>query len=282
MPTPFPIATAQSLIAPDVRENGQHVRDLMSSAKATGCRLIHFPEGALSGYVKSQISDWGAVDWKALREELDAIADHAARLGLWTVLGCNHRLTPPHRPHNSLYVISDKGALVERYDKRLCSHSELTDWYAPGAESVVFDIDGVRFGMALCIEVQFPDVFMEYARRGVDCMLFSAYSDDPMFGILAQAHSATNNFWFSLSIPALRGNHLSAGLIGPDGHFLARVGTNGAPGLACSEIDQGDARFDIAINKARPWRASARSGEIYSERRVKDVRSYDRTSFFAA
>jgi predicted amidohydrolase len=251
----------------------------MSSAKAAGCRLVHLPEGALSGYVKSQIKDWGAVDWKALREEQDAVADHSARLGLWTVVGCNHRLTSPNRPHNSLYVISDKGMPVGRYDKRLCSNTELTDWYVPGVEPAVFDVDGVRFGMALRIEVQFPELFIEYARLGVDCMLLSAYSNDPMYGILAQAHAAANNFWLSLSIPALEGDRLTAGLIGPDGRFLARAG---ASGLAYGEVDKADPRFDIAINKARPWRALARSGDIYAERRVKDEQSSDRTSFFAA
>jgi predicted amidohydrolase len=282
MSTPLNIATAQSLVTSDVRGNGKHVRELMSSAREAGCRLVHFPEGALSGYVKSQIRDWRAVDWKALREELDAVADHCARLGLWTVIGCNHRLTPPNRPHNSLYVISDKGAPVARYDKRLCSNTELSDWYAPGVDTTVIDVDGVRFGMALCIEVQFPEVFMENARLGVDCMLLSAYSNDPLYGTLAKAHAAMNNFWLSLSIPAMEGNRLSAGLIGPDGHFLARSGASGAPALVYGEINKGDPRFDIAINKSRPWRAAARTGEIYARRRIRDVQSSDRTSFFLA
>jgi predicted amidohydrolase len=277
---PFSIAVAQSGISPDVRENGRRVRDMMSEAKAAACRLVHFPEAALSGYVKSQITDWADVDWSALREELDAVAAHAARLELWTVLGCNHRLTPPNRPHNSLYVISDKGTLVGRYDKRLCSHTELNAWYAPGAESLVFDIDGVRFGLALCIEVQFPELFLDYAKQGVDCMLFSAYSDDPMYGILARAHAATNNFWLSLSIPALPGNRLSASLIGPDGHFLAKTERNNGDALIVGRIDRSNPQFDIALNKARPWRAAARSGEIYVERRVTDPRSVDRISFF--
>lgn len=276
---PFSIAVAQNVISSDVRENGRRVREMMSAAKVEGCRLVHFPEGALSGYVKSQITDWAAVDWSALREELDVVAAHAARLELWTVLGCNHRLTPPNRPHNSLYVISDKGTLVGRYDKRLCSHTELRDWYAPGVESLVFDIDGVRFGLAICIEVQFPELFLDYATQGVDCMLFSAYSDDPVYGMLARAHAAMNNFWFSLSIPALPGNRLSVSLIGPDGHVLAKAEGNG-DALIVGKIDRSNPQFDIALNKARLWRAAARSGEIYAERRVTDPRSDDRISFF--
>jgi predicted amidohydrolase len=280
MKAPFRIATAQSRITPDVRENGRRIRELMSTARSAGCRLVHFPEGALSGYVKSQIRDWGEVDWRALRDELDVILDHAARIGLWTVLGCNHRLTPPNRPHNSLYVISDTGALIGRYDKRLCSNAELSDWYTPGGEAFVFEVDGICFGAALCIEVQFPELFIDYGRRGVECALLSAYADDPMYGLLAQAHAATNNFWLSLSIPALPDNRLSAGLIGPDGYLLARAEANEAELLVYGEIDKDDPQFDIVINRARPWRAAARAGAIYAGRRVMDARSDDRTSFF--
>jgi predicted amidohydrolase len=282
MASVFPIATVQSIVTSDVRKNGRHIRDLMSSASEAGCRLAHFPEGALSGYVKSQIENWAVVDWKLLREELAAIAAHAAHLGLWTVIGCNHRLTPPHRPHNSLYVISHEGRLVGRYDKRLCSNTELADWYTPGRNAVTFDVDGVRFGMALCIEVQFPELFLEYCRMEVDCVLFSAYSDDPMFRLLARAHAATNNFWLSLSIPALPTSRLSAGLIGPDGALQATASEGGKPSLVCGGIDKDDPRFDIAINKARPWRAAARAGGIYAERLVTDARSDDRLSFFDA
>jgi predicted amidohydrolase len=282
MRTAVSIATAQSRITPDVRENGRRIRELMSVAKMAGCRLVHFPEGALSGYVKSQIRDWATVDWSALREELDAISGHAARLGLWTVLGGNHRLTPPDRPHNSLYVISDDGALVGRYDKRLCSNTELNDWYTPGTGAFVFDVDEVRFGVALCIEVQFPELFIDYGKRGVDCMLLSAYSDDPIYGLLARAHAATNNFWLSLSIPALPGNRLSAGFVGPDGYWLARAETNGVDALVHGKIDRDSPQFDVALNKASPWRAAVRSGAVYAERRDTSARNDERTPFFAA
>ena len=123
------IAAASTRVSQDVRENGRHLRELMTQASEAGARLIHFPEGALSGYVKAQILDWKQVDWCALRAELDATADHARQLHLWTVFGCNHRLTPPNRPHNSLYVVSDEGALIGRYDKRFCSNTEINDWY---------------------------------------------------------------------------------------------------------------------------------------------------------
>ena len=99
----------------------------------------------------------------------------------------------PNRPRNSLFVISDKGTLITRYDKRYCSHSEITDWYSADHHAKVFSGDGFRIGCALCIEMQFSKVFRQYEQLDVDCVVFSAFSDAPMFWTQAQGHAATNN-----------------------------------------------------------------------------------------
>ena len=77
------------------------IRRLMELARAQGAHIIHFPEAAMSGYTKSQIKSWDDVDWSALETELKQTARLAASLGLWAVIGSAHRLTAPHRPHNS-------------------------------------------------------------------------------------------------------------------------------------------------------------------------------------
>lgn len=211
------IATVQSPISNDTGVNGSNIRRLMAESRTAGARLVHFPEGALSGYVKTEIKDWAAVDWSVLRDEIEATAACASDLGIWVVFGSNHPQKRPAWPTNSLHVISDKGSLIGRYDKRLISHTEATSWYAPGTVPFVFEVDGYRFGCALCIEIHFPEIFTEYERLGVDCVLFSAYSDDPMFAIEAQAHAAMNNVWLSLSAPATS-TSLPCTLIGPDGN----------------------------------------------------------------
>ena len=58
----------------------------------------------LSGYAKNPIQDWTEVEWPTVRAELAAVAALAAELKLWVVLGSAHPLTPPNRPHNSLYI----------------------------------------------------------------------------------------------------------------------------------------------------------------------------------
>ncbi len=257
------LATAQIDIAPDVHGNGRTIRDTMRQAAEAGARLVHFPEGALSGYVGAQISDWSHVDWPALRQELQNTAALAARLGIWVVLGANHRLRPPRWPHNSLYVISDTGILAGRYDKRMCSNTEVTYWYTPGKHPLVFDVDGIRFGCALCIEVVFPQLFAEYARLGVHCALLSSYSADPIHGVMARAHAATQCTWLSLATPTACAATLPSAIFGPDGHPVAQSPDAG-PGILLHTIDPAAQRWHVPLRHARPWRARATSGEIYS------------------
>src|SRR5262245_54828763 len=221
------IATAHVPISADGGENGRSIRALMRDARASGAHLGHFPEGAASGYAKSEIKNPADVDWPSLARELEETASLAKALGLWVVLGSLHRLNAPHRPHNSLYVISDAGVLVGRYDKRFLSNTEVNDWFTPGFEPLISTINDLRFGCALCIEGRFPEVFGDYNEADAHAVLLSSYSNDPMDELLACAHAAVNNFWVSFSVPSTPKRPLASALIGPDGKVLvrARAGT---------------------------------------------------------
>ncbi|WP_406134991.1 carbon-nitrogen hydrolase family protein [Streptomyces sp. NBC_01089] len=277
------IATAQSPVTTHPVANATAVRDLMIQAARSGVRLLHFPEGAISGYpsggeARKALRGWD-VNWSCITEQLELIARLAGEIRLWVVVGSSHRLTTPHLPHNSLYVISDRGQLTDRYDKRRCSHNELSNWYSPGFEPVLFEVDGFRFGTALCIEVNFPELFMEYTALGADCVLLSSFSEDPIFDVLARSHAATQNCWVSVSVPAQCSSAMPSGIVGPHGYWLDRCAVGDAQGLACVDLDRTQPGLEFALKKAGPWRQSARTGEIYRARRVHDARSADRTHF---
>jgi hypothetical protein len=122
-------------------------------------------------------------------------------------------------------------------------------------------------------------VFAEYERMGVDCVLFSSYSDDRIFGVHAQAHAATNCHWLSFAVPAQCSHAVPASIVGPTGTYLAQAPTTGEAGLAMHRLDRGDPEFEGALTFARNWRAAARAGDIYTARRVDDPRSDIRTRF---
>ena len=262
------IAVAQSEISCDVVTNGEVVRSAMRRAHRNDARLVQFPEGMLSGHAREQIRHWDEVDWPQVQHQLDLIRELARELKIWVLLGSAHRLTPPNRPHNSLYVISDTGQIVERYDKRLCSHTEITHWYSPGFRPVTFTVDDFRFGVLNCIEVNFPALFAEYEALGVDCVLLSAYPVDAIFKVKAQAHAAINNYWLALSVSARLNLDLGSCVFGPDGSELTRASDQHP--VAIADLDPGDPQFGIALTNARPWRALAREGAIYQGRRVDD------------
>lgn len=277
----FRIAIAQTQVGFDPRVNGAEIRQQMRQAAEAGARLIQFTEGAISGYTsgadKQSPARWD-VDWPALRNELETTAALAAELRLWTVVGSNHPLTPPNRPHNSLYVISDMGELAGRYDKRLLSFNEVTNWYAPGSDRLIFEIDGFRFGCALCIEIQFPEIFVEYASENIDVVLLSTFSNE-MFAIQAQGHAAFGTFWLGFSVPAQTSEAAPAGLIGPDGRWIARAPADGSSALVIADLDRTADAVQVALKHARPWRARARDGELHDRARVADPRSTDTRRF---
>lgn len=246
------IATAQPWVTPDVVANGEQVRSLMWEANAKGARLVHFPEGALSGY-----PTFAGQDWERLKHEMGATCALARDLHLWVVVGSNHPMEAA-RPRNGLHVISDGGELIGRYDKRICSFNEAAKHYDAGTDALVFALDGFRFGCALCIEVNFPELFRQYEELRVDCVLFSAHADDPIFAVQAQAHAATNCYWVSVSTPANFADRLPAGLIGPDGHWIARCTAEGPASVVSGPLDRNAPQFDVALNRARPWRRLTR------------------------
>jgi predicted amidohydrolase len=294
---PLRLSVAQTTVPEDptdpgaLRESGAQVRQFMRDAAASGARLAQFPEGAITYPGKHIMSsagpgtlaeaDWSRIDWDVMREEARQIAALSGHLRIWTVFGSLHPLTPPSRPHNSLYVITPDGRLLTRYDKRYLSNTEISWMYTPGTQPVTFQADGFTFGCAICIEVNFPEIFAAYEQMNVDCMLVSVMVEDAIRPVIAQAYAALHCYWLGYSCAAQHSRTVQAGIVAPGGRWLARCPANGQPAIAIADLDPGTDDEDIilALRHARPWRRTARAG-IYDARTVRDdPRSSNRTSF---
>ena len=233
-----------------LRASGIEMRLLMREAYEAGAKLVHFPEGAtcspnkrimsVNGPKEIGLSDWNRFEWAVLREELDATRKLSRELGLWTVFGSVHQLTQPHRPHNSLYVVSDRGKLVTRYDERLLSNTKISFMYSPGKIPVTFEIDGVRFGCALGMETHYPEIFIEYERLDVDCVLFSTTGESPdaapAFAAEALGHAASNTYWVSYSAHTPQSMTTPSGIAAPDGRWAAQCPRDGTASIAVRDI----------------------------------------------
>jgi len=287
------MAVAQTSLFNDPRDisalhaSGAEMRRLMEEAHITGARLIHFPEGTTcwpNKRIMSEIrpkeigpSDWTRFEWGALREEIEAIQRLAKQLKLWTVFGSVHRLTLPHRPHNSLYIVSDRGELVTRYDERLLSNTKISFMYSPGKVPVTFEVDGLRFGCALGMEAHYPEIFVEYERLDVHCVLFSTSGESPSaapaFAAETLGHAASNTYWVSYSAHAPQSTVIPSGIAAPDGQWAAQCHKNGVPALAVTDI-----KVD-PNNLARPWRRKVRT-DLYTPHQVNgDPRSDGKNVF---
>ena len=250
------IAVAQSTVREDptdataLRDSGAEVRRLMQQAADAGARLVHFTEGAIcfpSKRVMSELgpdevgpSDWSKAEWSVLQDELDRIAALSRELGIWTVIPSVHQLPAPSRPHNSMYVVSEQGKVVTRYDERTLSTTKITWMYTPGKEPVTFEVDGFRFGLALGLDVLFPELFTEYDRLDVDAVLVS-YSTAGVSGhdhieVQARGTAVNNTYWISLAVPANPDGGLESGVIDPRGKLVAAGPADKTPGIAVTDL----------------------------------------------
>jgi predicted amidohydrolase len=259
--------------------SGEEIRQLMKQARAAKADLLHLQEGATcwpDKYILSEsgpnavgAAEWNKFQWSTLKEELEAIRRLAQELGLWVVFGSVHQLTNQQRPHNSLYVVSDEGSLVTRYDERMLSNTKISYMYTPGTLPIIFEVNGLRFGCALGMESHFPEVFIEYEQLGVDCVLFSttggstAYPNDTAFTAEVLGHAASNSYWVSYAVAAKPSAAAISGIVTPWGEWAAQCASDGTPSITVCDID------DFSHDPSRPWRRKARSG-IYDPHQVKD------------
>jgi deaminated glutathione amidase len=306
------VATCQFGVGPDIAANAAEISRLLAKASQRGARVAHFPEGALSGYAGTDFATFDGFDWEALRQATDDIARLAAELGIWVVLGSAHRLTGAHKPHNSLYVISDSGRLIDRYDKRFCSGDAAgrtgdLAHYAPGDHGSVWTIDGITCGALICYDYRFPELYRDYCAHGVQLMFHSFHAAAVPPGQFAAigaaigaryrllnpaasytypgitmpaamtAAAAANHIWISCPNSSAPESCWPAFFVRADGVTTGRLRRN-VPGVLLSRVDTSEKIYDSTV----AWRQRAIAGTLHSGSLVSDPRSADRTSLSAA
>lgn len=301
------VATCQFPVSADIAANLRHVKRQMSLASQRGARVAHFPEGALSGYAGTDFESFEGFDWDQLGDATGQLAEHSRRLGIWTVTGSAHQLSGRHKPHNSLYVVSDAGQIIERYDKRFCSGDPAAQTgdlahYTPGSHFSSWEIDGIRCGALICYDYRFPELYREYGRRGVQLMFHSFHAArvspgriaalrealGPQYATLNPAATysypgvtmpaamttaaACNHMWISCPNSSARQSLWAAFFVRADGITTGRLRRNVA-GVLISAVDTSHELYDSTA----AWRGRAAAGTLHSGTLVSDPRSDDRT-----
>jgi predicted amidohydrolase len=275
------VASCQFPVSSDIRANYQFIEDQMIEAKLKKADIIHFSECALSGYPGEDMQSLENFNWNELRQMTDSIISLADKLNIWVIFGSLHKLSGNNKPHNSLYVISQEGKLIDRYDKRFCTSSDLL-FCTPGDHFVTFKINGVNCGLLICYDVRFPELYREYRKLGCDLIFQSFYNARQEKGsihpvimpVSAQAHAATNYFYMSLTNSSTA-ESWPCYFITPDGLVQNKLPAN-IPGVLISDIDIKAKYYDAS----KEFRADAIGGKLNSGITVHDTLSSNRTVIY--
>ncbi|HEX3955443.1 MAG TPA: carbon-nitrogen hydrolase family protein [Trebonia sp.] len=96
--TVLTVATCQFPVSADIGQNAAWMARQMREAARQGARVVHFPEGALSGYAGTDVETFTGYDWDALGRATGGIAQLAGELGIWVVAGSAHRFSDTSAP----------------------------------------------------------------------------------------------------------------------------------------------------------------------------------------
>ncbi len=142
--------------------------EVAARAAAQGAALLCFPEGFLQGYLTEEAP--------ARRNALDlaspafaAVLARMPKTGPVIVLGLIE--IEDGRLFNTAVVV-DRGALVGRYRKTHLLGGERV--FGAGSESPVFEAAGLRFGINICYDTNFPQAARKIADAGASLIVCPA------------------------------------------------------------------------------------------------------------
>lgn len=217
----------------DKARNGAKMAELTRRAGAAGASLVVFPELAMAHF-----SD-PAADRVATAEPLDgpfvtALREAAAGSGIAMVAGVMESAPEvPGKVYNTAVAIDRTGSLLGAYRKvhmfDAFGHSE-SDRNQPGdGELLLFDLEDVRFGVTICYDLRFPELFRALATRGADAILLpTAWVHGRLkelhLSTLARARAIENTVYFAAADQTGAQNSGNSELIDPMGVTVASLG----------------------------------------------------------
>ncbi|MFE7426914.1 carbon-nitrogen hydrolase family protein [Streptomyces sp. NPDC057545] len=137
-------------------------------AADAGARLMVCPELFLTGYAIG--ADVARLAEPADGPSAGAVAKIAARHGLAVLYGCPER--DGERIFNTARLVGPDGAALANYRKTHLFGDFEQEWFTPGEHPVVqAELDGVRVGILICYDVEFPENVRAHALAGTELLL---------------------------------------------------------------------------------------------------------------
>jgi predicted amidohydrolase len=156
----------------DTRANLETMRRIV--ADLPGADLIVFPELYLSGYVLDGVEEL------ALRPDgpvLQDIADIAREGSTALIFGA-----PEHVEGglaNSAFCVDERGTIAAVYRKVQLFGGDESVAFVAGDELLVVGLCGVKMGIMICFDIEFPEVARSLARGGAELLVTISANMEP-------------------------------------------------------------------------------------------------------
>lgn len=237
-------------------------------ARAEGAELLLTPEMTLGGY------NVGPDRCAALAASADALIDALKSIAstheIALVVGL--ALPGPDCTFNGAIVLDAAGREQHRYHKtHLFGAVDRSQFAAGTALSEVFELNGWSVGLAICYDIEFPEVARAIALHGADLILVPTANMKPFDSVatrLVPARAEENAIYLAYAnYIGAEGEFDYGGLsciCGPDGNDLARASRN-AHDLLFATLDHGEL---ASCRKLQNHRADRRA-DLYTHHTVK-------------
>jgi predicted amidohydrolase len=242
------VALASPGVASTIDEGLDKVKRLLSEASAQGAEIVCFPEAYLPG-LRGQDFDVPPFDQAQQERALRAVTQWARTLAVATILGME-RLTGAGRQIVA-HVIDGRGHSLGYQTKNQLDPSE-DRYYVPGNSRRLFEVSGVKFGVAICHEGwRYPETVRWAASRGARIVFHPQHTgsdlagvrlttwgaaDGPYYEKAMMMRSIENTIYFASVNYALRFQESATSLIAPSGRCQAYL-PYGQEGVLVQPID---------------------------------------------
>ena len=237
----------------DKSYNLRIIENFCSTARNNATELIIFPELSLTGYVCRD-------DFYHLAESLDgdsinSVKKIAKENNMVVVFGMPTTGKIKNVIYNSSIIVNPDGETFSYNKLFLPTHSVFEEkrYFRPGTEVKSFDVNGMKFGMSICYDLYFPEVYRILALRGselVICISASPSTRKEYFENLIRARAIENGMFVALvnRVGIEDGLTFWGGsqVVGPNGDIIMKGS------YYDEEITYGNIDFD-EIGKARPF-----------------------------
>jgi omega-amidase len=274
------VSVFQMAVVPSLANNTETIVTAIREAAASKVDVIVFPETALTGYLGISLNKLDDLDPVAVHDALTHIQAQCRDAGVAAVVGqyfkrCGFWF-------NNSVAIDRHGRIVASYDK--CQLVD-QDCYSvtPGDRFPVFTLDGVTCSMAICHDIRYPEILLQYgrARSQVHFHLFYGIRNrrDISHQHQYDAHLITraveNGFFFAGANASENEQMVRSQIVSPDGVVCAKAESWRTEQLH-ADIDAGSAGDGWAAKRRFDLFDAGRTGQrgSYFEQAVWENKPY--------